>query len=201
MREALDDSIQESERMSRLVQGLLALARADAGHQLARTAVRLDDLVHVVQREAQTVANGVAVRLGDVEPSQVMGDPDALKQLLLILVDNGVKYTPPGGVVTITLHHEHDGAVLAVRDTGVGIAAEDLPHIFERFYRSPAARAGGGTGLGLAIARWIADEHGAHIEVASRVDAGTTFTVRLPAGRPPAESARITPPAELTRAS
>ncbi len=201
MREALDDVIQESERMSRLVQGLLALARADAGLELARTPVRLDELVRAVHREAQMVANGVAVRLGDVEPSQVIGDADALKQLLLILVDNGLKYTPPGGVVTIDLHHERGGAVLSVYDTGVGIGADELPHVFERFYRSTAARSGGGTGLGLAIARWIADEHQAHIEVASRVGSGTTFTVRLPARRPIVERTEGAQEPDLIRTS
>ena len=191
MREALDDVVQESERMSRLVQGLLALARADAGHELARAPVRLDELVRAVYREAQTVANGVVVELGDVDPAEAVGDADALKQLLLILVDNGLKYTLPGGLVTIDLHHERSAAVLSVRDTGVGIAAEELPHVFERFYRSTAARSGGGTGLGLAIARWIADEHGARIEVASRVGSGTTFAVRLPARRPIVEHAEV----------
>ena len=187
MNEALQDVIDEAERMSRLVQGLLALARADAGQKLARAPVRLDELVRVVHREAQRVSDGVAVRLDAVEAAEVIGDSDALKQLLLILVENGVKYTPSGGNVTLDLHYEGEDAVLAVRDTGVGITSEELPHVFERFYRSPTARSSGGTGLGLAIARWIAEEHGADIRVASRLGAGTTFTVRLQARRPVAE--------------
>jgi two-component system OmpR family sensor kinase len=188
MQEALQDVIDESERMSRLVQGLLALARADAGQRLARDPVRLDELVRVVHREAQMVSNGVAVHLDANEPAEVVGDADALKQLLLILVENGVKYTPSGGTVTLDLHYEGGDAVLAVRDTGVGIASDELPQIFERFYRSPVARASGGTGLGLSIARWIAEEHGAELQVASRVGAGTTFTIRLQAQRPRAET-------------
>lgn len=187
MKDALQDVIDEAERMSRLVQGLLALARADAGQQLARDPVRLDDLVRVVHRETQMVSEGVVVGLGAVDAAEVVGDSDALKQLLLILVENGVKYTPSGGTVTLDLHWEGNDAVLAVRDTGVGIANEELPHVFERFYRSPAARSSGGTGLGLAIARWIAEEHGAVINVASRVGVGTTFTIRLPARRPRVE--------------
>jgi len=111
-----------------------------------------------------------------------------LRQLLLILVENGVKYTPQGGSVTLDLHYEGNDAVLAVRDTGVGIAAEELPHVFERFYRSPTARSSGGTGLGLAIARWIAREHGADIQVASKPAVGTTFTIRLRARRPVREA-------------
>jgi two-component system OmpR family sensor kinase len=184
MQEALQDVIDESERMSRLVQGLLALARADAGQRLARDPVRLDELARAVHREAQMVSNGVAVHLGTIEPTEVVGDADALKQLLLILVENGVKYTPSGGTVTLDLHYEGADAVLAVRDTGVGIATDELPQIFERFYRSPVARASGGTGLGLSIARWIAEEHGAELAVASRVGAGSTFTIRLEARRP-----------------
>lgn len=189
MKEALQDVIDESQRMSRLVQGLLALARADAGQQLARVPVRLDELVRVVHREAQMVSDGVEVRLDAIEAAEVIGDADALKQLLLILVENGVKYTPSGGSVTLDLRYEGNDAVLAVRDTGVGIAEEELPHVFERFYRSPTARSSGGTGLGLAIARWIAEEHGADIRVASRLSAGTTFTFRLSARRPVAEAA------------
>ena len=187
MQEALQDVIDEAERMSRLVQGLLALARADAGQKLARAPVRLDELVRAVRREAQTVSDGVAVGLDGVEDAEVIGDADALKQLLLILVENGVKYTPSGGSVALDLHYEGDDAVLNVRDTGVGIAKDELPHVFERFYRSPTARSSGGTGLGLAIARWIAEEHGAEIRVASTQGTGTTFTIRLPARRPTAE--------------
>ncbi len=181
MQEALDDVASEAERMSRMVAGLLALARADAGHALAREPVRLDQLVIAVHREAQTLAGGVTVQLGTVEPAEVQGDHDALKQLLLILVENGIKYTPPGGVVTLSLHRDHDQAAVEVRDTGCGIAPDELPHIFERFYRSATARASGGTGLGLAIARWIADEHRATIHVTSELNVGTTFTVRLAA--------------------
>jgi two-component system, OmpR family, sensor kinase len=188
MQEALEDVRSEAERMSRMVAGLLALARADAGHALAREPVRLDQLVGAVHREAQTLAGDVIVQLGTVEPTEVQGDHDALKQLLLILVENGIKYTAPGGTVTLSLRVERGQAAVQVRDSGCGIAPVDLPHIFERFYRSPAARASGGTGLGLAIAHWIADEHRATISVDSAVNVGTTFTVRL-AASPVAEAA------------
>lgn len=179
MREALEDVNAEAQRMSRLVDQLLALARADAGQRLARVPVRLDELVRAVHREAQAVAEGVAVGLAAADPVEAVGDPDALKQLLLVLVDNGIKYTPPGGTVTLSLRFHEGEAVLAVRDTGVGISEAESSHIFERFYRSPLARGSGGSGLGLAIAQWIASEHRTRIEVESTPGAGSTFTVRI----------------------
>jgi signal transduction histidine kinase len=107
-----------------------------------------------------------------------MGDSDALKQLLLILVENGVKYTAEGSV-TISLLRDGGRVLLQVRDTGSGIENEDLPHIFERFYRSASSRASGGTGLGLPIAKWIAEEHGGNMSVETEVGQGSCFTVRL----------------------
>ena len=183
MRDALEDVVGEAERMTRLVQGLLALARADAGLVLAREEVRLDQIVRAVHRECQGVTERVSVRLGRVEPTQVMGDRDALKQLLLILVDNALKYTD-SGTIMISLEHQYGKAVLAVSDTGRGIAAEDLPHIFERFYRAPTARSSGGTGLGLSIAEWIASEHGGVVRVESRLGQGALFSVQIEAVRP-----------------
>ena len=180
MRDALDDVTSEAARMARLVQGLLALARADAGQGLARSPVRLDDVVRAVQRETQALSTAVAVRLERIDHVRVMGDADALKQLLLILVENGVKYTATGAV-TLSLRNEAGRAHLQVRDTGSGIAEDDLPHIFERFYRSPTSRASGGTGLGLAIAKWIADAHNATIDVQTRIGEGTTFSVAMDA--------------------
>jgi signal transduction histidine kinase len=183
MQEALGDVAAEAERMSRLVDGLLALARADAGRQLARVPVRLDRLVREVRREIQPLTQDVRVSIGTLERAEVQGDPDALKQLILILADNGIKYTAPGGAVTMDLQFDRDDAVLTVCDTGSGIAPADLPHIFERFYRAASVRGSGGTGLGLAIARWIADRHGAQVTVESTVGVGTTFEIRMPAAR------------------
>lgn len=180
IRGALDDVVAESERMTRLVDGLLALARADTGHEVARARVQLDDLVRAVHREVQPVASQVSLELDTVEPTEVTGDPDALKQLLLILVDNGVKYTPPGGTVTLSLKRQDGRALLSVRDTGTGIKEEDLPHIFDRFYRSATARAREGTGLGLSIAQWIVQAHDGRIRVDSRPQGGSVFTVELP---------------------
>jgi len=173
----------EARRMSRLVEDLLLLAKADAGRlPLEQTHVELDSLLLDVFRQGQMLSRDVAVELGHVEPARVMGDVDRLKQLLLNLVSNGIKYTPPGGRVTLALRCEGTHALLTVSDTGIGIPPEDLPHVFDRFYRVDKARsrAQGGTGLGLSIAQWIAEAHGGDITVTSAVDAGTVFTVRLP---------------------
>jgi signal transduction histidine kinase len=114
-----------------------------------------------------------------------MGDVDRLKQLLLNLISNAIKYTPDGGTVDVSLSKNNGWAYLSIADTGMGIPAEDLPYIFDRFYRVDKARARGqsgqgGAGLGLAIAKWIAQAHGGDIDVVSKVGEGTTFTITLP---------------------
>jgi len=123
----------------------------------------------------------------DLDQVQLQGDPDGLKQLLLILVDNAIKYTPEGGRVQLAMRTEPGAAVVTVADTGIGIDPEDIPHLFERFYRADKARSRdlGGTGLGLSIAKWIAESHGGHISVESTVGQGSTFTLRLPLIRAP----------------
>lgn len=177
----------EAERMSRLVRDLLLLAQADAGVTLRRTPVEVDSLLLDVYRQTRVIAqqtnNGVSVRLGAEDQATVLGDPDRLRQLLLNLAENAVKYTPSGGSVTLELERQPGWVKVSVSDTGVGIPAEDLPHIFERFYRVDKARSRekGGTGLGLSIAQWIAQAHGGRLEVASEVGEGTTFTLWLPA--------------------
>lgn len=181
--EALDDVAAEVERMSRLTSDLLLLAKADAGHKIDMERVDLDELLADTYRTRQGNQHGVALMMDSVQPVAVRASATWLKQLLLILLENAFKYTPRGGTVTLSLHREDGMAVLRVKDTGMGIAPEDLPHIFQRFYRADKARARdeGGTGLGLAIARWIAEEHGGEIEASSDPGQGTTFTVRLPA--------------------
>lgn len=178
--EALSQIGQEAERMSRLVQDLLTLARADAGQHLSRRPVELDLLTEQVVSQARRLGHAHTVEM-QVEPVEVLGDQDALHQLVLILLENAVKYTPPGGTVSVRLHRDGADAVLAVSDTGVGIAEADLPHIFERFYRADQARQAGGTGLGLSIAQWIASEHSGSITARSRAGHGSVFEVRLPA--------------------
>jgi signal transduction histidine kinase len=112
-------------------------------------------------------------------PVRVLGDAQRLTRLFLILMDNAVKYTPPGGKVQVRVDVKEGCPVVAVQDSGIGISSDDMPHIFERFYRADKARSReqGGFGLGLAIAKWIADSHNAEIRVESMPNLGTTFTV------------------------
>ncbi len=184
--EAVTHIGREARRMNRLASDLLALARADAGQVLEFRQVELDRLLLEVFHEAKVLARGVKLAIRDLDQAATQGDPDRLKQLLLILVDNALKYTPPGGEVALSLNREGGLAVLKVADTGIGIAPEDLPHIFERFYRADKARARdqAGTGLGLSIAKWIVERHGGQIEVDSVPGQGSTFTVRLPLVKP-----------------
>ena len=174
----------ESERMGRLVTDLLALARADAGQVLMRRPVMLDAILVDVYQQARYQTNQVRLAIGDLEQVEMLGDPDRLKQLLFNLVDNASRYTPDGGTVTLALVEREGVATLSVSDTGHGVAPDDLPRIFERFYRADDARSRevGGTGLGLAISQVIAEAHGGRIEVESSLGAGSTFTVLLPTG-------------------
>ena len=169
--------------MSRLLADLLALARADAGQPLARERLALDAILLDVYQQERPLAGQVRLRIGELEQVEVRGDPDRLRQLGLNLVDNALRYTGPGGAVTLDVLRRGDEALFRVRDTGVGIPAEHLPRIFDRFYRVDGnrAREAGGTGLGLAISRWIAEAHGGRIEAESEVGVGSTFIVVLPA--------------------
>lgn len=171
------------ERMTRLVGDLLLLARADSGAiPLAFKPVELDNVLFDVYRQAQRLADSVEVKLSVVDQVCVWGDTDRLQQLVLNLIDNSLKYTPPGGEVVIGLEKNGKWARVIVSDTGIGISAEHLPHIFERFYRVDKARTRvqGGSGLGLSITRWIAEAHGGNISVTSKPGDGTTFTIDLP---------------------
>src|SRR5712692_2611211 len=173
--EALAELERESARLSRLVADLLTLARADAGIALKRCPLDLDAF-----REARHLSHGQALKLDPFEPARVEGDEDRLKQLLLILLDNALKYTPAAGRVTLGLHRREADVELVVRDTGVGIPPEDLPLVFERFYRADPARSRdpGGTGLGLPIAQWIVEQHEGTIALGSQPGEGTTVIVR-----------------------
>lgn len=177
----------EIERMTRLVGDLLLLARADSGGlPLERRPIELDNLLFDVYRQVRIVDPPVFVELAEVDQAVVMGDMDRLKQLFINLVENAIKYTPAGGEVRLNLSKKAGWAQLEVTDNGIGIPAESLPHIFDRFYRVDKARtrAQGGSGLGLSIAKWIAQAHGGAIRVSSTVGEGTTFTVTLPLYEP-----------------
>jgi signal transduction histidine kinase len=195
--ETLDVVQDELQRMTRLVDDLLLLARADTGGlPIQREAVELDDVFLDVYRQVRSIEQPVSIMLMEVDQVCVIGDADRLKQLILNLVDNAIKYTPPGGDVTLGLSKFNGMAELVVRDTGVGIPAEDLPHIFDRFYRVDKARSRklGGSGLGLSIARWIAEAHGGDIRVESETGIGSSFTVTLPTASDPKGSRKSAQP-------
>jgi signal transduction histidine kinase len=180
--EALTEVERESTRLTRLVADLLVLARADAGITLKSCPVDLDAVALEAFREARHLSDGQTLSLDPFEPARVEGDEDRLKQLILILLDNALKYTPANGKVTLGLHRRETDVEIVVRDTGVGIAPEDLPLVFERFYRADPARSRdpGGTGLGLPIARWIVEQHDGEIMLTSQPGRSTTVTVHLP---------------------
>jgi Signal transduction histidine kinase len=179
---AVGEASTEANRMARLVGDLLVLARADAGVPIRREAVELDRIVLEVLGEARHLTRGQRLKVTDVEPSVVRGDRDRLKQLFLNLIENAIKYTSPTGHIGVAITHRGREAVVVIRDTGVGINPDDLPRVFERFFRADPARSRnpGGSGLGLSIAQWVAAEHGGSIELASHLGEGTTVTIRLP---------------------
>jgi two-component system OmpR family sensor kinase len=179
---ALQEAHEESERLARLVADLLVLARADSGHTVRHEPVEFDRVLMQALGEARHLTTGQYLEVGELEPLRVSGDPDRLRQLVLILVDNAIKYTPPPGRIVLGLRRDRGTAHMTVRDSGIGIADEALPHVFERFYRADPARSRdpGGTGLGLPIAQWIAGQHGGTVWLKSAVDHGTTAVVTLP---------------------
>ena len=187
-KEALRQIMADSERTTRLIEDLLTLARADAGlPSLTMDRLELAPLVQEVCRQGSLLAEARRVDLiADVpeRPVFVHGNDPALRRLFLLLVDNAIKYTPAGGSVAVSVASDENGATVAVRDTGVGIAQSVLPHIFERFYRGDESRsrAEGGSGLGLSIAKWIAESHRAEIQAESVAGHGSVFRVRFPIG-------------------
>jgi signal transduction histidine kinase len=184
---ALADIRDEVDHMTGMVEDLLLLARSDSG------AIELEsvplDLGDVGSAGASGLARPAADRgvevVVDPVPAEVTGDPARLRQLVGILVDNAIRHAPTGSRVDVRVRTDGPDAVLEVDDTGPGIRPEDLPHLFDRFYRAPGAP-GGGTGLGLAIAAWIVERHGGRIGAANREGGGARFTVRLPLARPSA---------------
>ena len=195
-REAVITAIEhETARMTRLVENLLFLAQMEAGK--APTAplagpVELDSLLLTVFQQARVLGRNHHVTLAHEDVVAVRGDQDLLQQLLLNLVDNAIKYTPAGGTISLGLYGEEQWARLEVADSGIGIPAEDVPHIFDRFYRSDKARSRtvGGAGLGLSIVREVAEAHGGRVEVFSTQGQGTMFRVWLPRLR----TATVAPP-------
>ena len=183
--ESLSGIEDESDRLTRLVENLLLEAQAESGKlPLQFIRIELDTLLLEVFKEMRVLARGrVSLKLTEIEQISINGDRDRLKQVFINIVSNAIKYTPQGGEVILSLGRVGDTARIIVRDTGAGIPAEDLPHIFERFYRAEKSRTRspvGGFGLGLSIAYWIVNNHGGRIEANSAEGQGTTFCVYLP---------------------
>ena len=183
--ESLVSIDQEAGRLTRLVGGLLMLAQAESGKlPLTFRPVELDILITEVFQEMRVISgNKVRVHLNEIDQLQVNGDRDRLKQVLINLVGNAIQDTPQDGDVYLSVAKVADQARIICRDTGPGIPSEDLPHIFERFYRAEKSRTRGrstGFGLGLSITKWIVEHHGGHIEVDSKEGQGTTFAIWLP---------------------
>lgn len=184
-RKALEEILEESERTSQVVDSLMLLARTDSSKEIL-------DLVPIDAREVIRGAIEQGEKLArnrrltftvnvQREPLLIRADADALRRALFILIDNALKYTPEGGTVTVGLERRDGYAVASVSDTGIGIARQDIPLVFDRFWRADKARSReeGGAGLGLSIAKWIVDTHGGSIEVESEIDKGSTFRVLL----------------------
>jgi two-component system, OmpR family, sensor kinase len=184
--ELLDSIESEADRLTRLAGDLLLLSQAESGKlPLDRRQVEIDTLALEVLQQMKVLAKDqVNIKLGYFDQVLVCGDRDRLKQVFVNLVSNAVRYTPAGGEVVLSVGKTETNAWIRVEDSGPGIASEDLPHIFERFYRGEKSRTrsrdGQGFGLGLSIAYWIVRNHDGKIEVQSQLDEGTTFTVSLP---------------------
>jgi heavy metal sensor kinase len=185
-RRTLSSQLEELDRLARLVTQLLTLARAEAGEiPVAHEAI---DLALVARNVVQSLApvaqaRGVAMSSDATAEVRVIGDAGWLERLLINLIDNAIKFTESGGRIAVRAARDGDHAILEVRDTGIGIRADALPHVFERFYQADPSRSSdaGGAGLGLSLARWIALRHSATIEAASTPGQGTTFVVRFSA--------------------
>jgi signal transduction histidine kinase len=188
--QVLHSAKEEIARMRVLVDGLLTLARSDSGViELLRESI---NLVRIVRESVETLygvaaSKEIAVQVNEnasVDEAHLIGDRERIKQLIIILLDNAIKYNKLGGFASLSVDMDNTGVVLTVRDSGIGISMEDLPHIFERFYRADKSRSRdlGGTGLGLAIADWIVKAHHGSLTAESEWGQGSTFTVRLPTG-------------------
>ena len=185
-RAALEQIFKELETASELIERLMLLARADSGTEAVQLrALDLTAPAREAYEEGRTLAEAKQISLLHEiprEPVWVEGDLPSLRRLFLILIDNAVKYTPPQGQIKVSISGREGWAIAEISDTGIGIGPQDLPHVFERFYRADKARTreSGGAGLGLSIGRWIAEAHGGAVEVQSSSGEGSRFRVRIP---------------------
>jgi two-component system, OmpR family, sensor kinase len=182
-RQTIEACQRAAQRMRKLISALLELARLDAGQeQMKRLSFdfskTVGDCIGLVRPLAEE--HGVKI-VTDLSPLEITGDSERLGQVVTNLLTNAIQYNHDGGEVKIATKLENGLAILTVTDTGQGISPEDLPHVFQRFYRADKSRSSGNAGLGLAISQAIVTAHGGNIDVISEENAGTTFTVRLPA--------------------
>ncbi|RYD83377.1 MAG: HAMP domain-containing histidine kinase, partial [Verrucomicrobiaceae bacterium] len=189
-RDALVDCVEESERVLTMLNTLMDISEAETGIiHLKTESVRISTIVANVLDLYEDVAdeNGITLAMEMPESLEAQGDPLMLRRVLANLVDNAIKYTAPGGSVTVTTVQEADNVVVAVRDTGRGIAQEELPRIWDRLYRSDKSRSARGLGLGLSFVKAIVEAHDGTVEVRSRLGVGSTFLICLPVVKAGAE--------------
>jgi len=179
----IEDSLEELARISRIIENLFTLAKADSGVLVPSfKPLRVDHLLRALSDDIKVIAesNGIEMRIKGLDKASIRGDETMLRQLFLNLLDNGIKFTPEGGTIELSLMGEKGRALFIIEDTGVGISEEDRPFIFDRFFRSKRSmRENSGGGMGLSICKWIVEAHGGDIEVESQLGRGTTFTVSL----------------------
>lgn len=185
LRDKVGSALEEVDRLSKIVQTLFAISRLDAGE--AQQEWRRFDLARLAGTTVEQMSllaedKGVSVSCNVEQDVEVEGDSARIKQVVVNLLDNAIKYTPPGGTIQLNVHRKEQKAVMEVIDTGIGIPAEALPHVFERFFRVDKARSReiGGAGLGLAIVKSICNAHGGRVEVESAENRGSRFRVELP---------------------
>jgi len=184
-KETLASLLDEVMRMANIIEGLILLAKADGGtERLNRKPMRLDRLVNEIKEDAEVLAQQkeIDISISRLDEATIMGDEIRLRQLMLNLVENAIKYTPDHGKVMLSLEANNGDANFTVEDTGIGIAKGDLGKIFDRFYRVDKSRSRlpDGLGLGLSISKWIAEAHGGNLVAESEVGVGTKFTLILP---------------------
>jgi signal transduction histidine kinase len=188
-RESLAACQRAAQRMRRLTDSLLTLARLDSGEAATtRSPCQMDQIAHDAAELLRPLAQEQGITLEtELAPAPCAGNAEQLGQVVTNLVSNAIAYNRPGGSVKVKVASEAGAAILSVCDTGQGIGPEDLPHIFERFYRADKARssAAGRTGLGLAITKAIVEAHSGTMAVATELGKGSTFTVRLPVAEQP----------------
>ena len=183
MQESIDAIKSETENMKELVEQLLFLARGDNETiQIHEEIFDSCEVIDEIIRETQMIDESHDFEMNLDRPAYIKGDKQLIKQSIRILIDNSIKYTPSGNKIALRIIKKEDHIHIIVQDSGIGIDPENLPHIFDRFYRSDESRARktGGSGLGLSIAKWIIERHGAYFEILSRVDIGTRITIIFP---------------------